>query len=370
MTMSSPQRLSTFWKRRLTLLLPTSRSSAGVSRLAALGIVMAAVLACLLPTFRQAPVRAEPQKAQANAKGRGRLYVSAALRYKPEGKDQEEKHYNLIIAIDPDTGKWQQITEQGNFGRVSPDRQTLVFGRGDAIWNCDTGGSNNPGKISDRSGRPIWSPDGKYLVATKQENLDKDNEKDRKTPAWRDETWRIDADGANPTRLPIPDTDSVEDWSPDGQWFVTCSDRHPPYGHGYQLYLMKTDGTQQRRLTRGGLNVYARFSPDGRKIVYSRQTAKEGNSIWVVNVDGKNAREIIKEVGLASPDSAFWSPDGKQLAVVLFDWEVDEKGRKFVGDAEKAHFRIEIMDADGTNRRELKLPDAKFVFIQALGDWR
>src|SRR5437763_1194988 len=76
--------------------------------------------------------------------------------------------------------------------------------------------------------------------------------------------WRIDADGHNPTRLPIPATDSVEDWSPDGQWFVTCSDRHPPHGSGYQLYLMKTDGTQQRRLTRGGLNVYARFSPDGR----------------------------------------------------------------------------------------------------------
>jgi Tol biopolymer transport system component len=285
--------------------------------------------------------------------------VSASLRYKPEGK--EEKLHALIIAIDPDTGKWQKITEQGNFPRVSPDRQTLVFGRGDAIWNCDTGGSNNPGKISDKSGDPIWSPDGKYIVATEQEEVG-----DR----WKDETWRIDADGRNPTRLPVPNGDAVEDWSPDGQWFVTCSDRHPPDGSGYQLYLMKTDGTQQRRLTRGGLNVYARFSPDGRKIVYLRQTAREGNSVWVVDVDGKNAREIIKEVGLASPESAFWSPDGKQLAVVLHDWEVDETGGKFVGDPEKVNYRIEIMNADGTNRRELKLADAKVVFIQALGDWR
>jgi Tol biopolymer transport system component len=133
---------------------------------------------------------------------------------------------------------------------------------------------------------------------------------------------------------------------------------------------MKTDGTQQRRITEGGLNCYARFSPDGRKLVYTHQTGKEGNSIWVVDVDGKNARELIKEEGLASAESAFWSPDGKQLAVTLFDWEVDEKGKKFSSAAKDANHRIEIMDADGKNRRELKLADAKFLFIGSLGDWR
>jgi Tol biopolymer transport system component len=134
---------------------------------------------------------------------------------------------------------------------------------------------------------------------------------------------------------------------------------------------MKTDGTQERRLTNGGLNVYARFSPDGKKILYLRQTAKAGNSIWTVDVDGQNAREVIKEVDLASPNGAFWSPDGKQLAVTLFNWELDEKGRR-VGSAasETADPRIEIMDADGTNRRPLKLQGAKVVFIGSLGDWR
>jgi hypothetical protein len=79
--------------------------------------------------------------------------VSAALRYKLHGNDQEETHYRLIVAIDPDTGKWQKITDKGNDGRVSPGRKTLVFRRDDAIWNCDTGGSNNPTKISEKSGQ-------------------------------------------------------------------------------------------------------------------------------------------------------------------------------------------------------------------------
>jgi Tol biopolymer transport system component len=362
LNLSSPQRLDTFWKRRLTMLLPTSRTAPRLSRATILGILAAGILACLAPAVHYAPIQAQAPKDEADAKARGRIYVSASLRQQIGGK--EERTNNLIIAIDPATGKWQKITDDGHCGRVSPDRLTLVFNRGisSEIWNCDTGGTNNPAKISDKSGRPIWSPDGKYLVATKAEILD-----DR----WKDETWRMEAPyGANPVQLAIPETDSVEDWSADGQWFVTCSDRHPPHGSGYQLYIMKTDGTQQRRLTKGGLNCYSRFSPDGCWIVYTHQTGKDGNSIWVVDMDGKNAKEIIKEVDLASPDSAFWSPDGKQLAVVFFNWSLNEKGERILADAEKANFRLEIMDADGKNRRELKLADAKFVFIGALGDWR
>jgi beta-lactamase regulating signal transducer with metallopeptidase domain/Tol biopolymer transport system component len=372
LTGSSLQGLSTFWKRRLTMLRCTSRSSPQLSLRTGLALISAALLACLLPTFVHAPAEAQPPKTQPSAQTRGRIYVSAGLRYKAEGQD-EEKTYYMIIAIDPATGKWQKITDRGYFGRVSPDRQTLVFTRlTDAgIWNCDTGGTNNPGKISDKSGRPIWSADGKHLVATKQEDVDKDNDKNRTTPAWKDETWRMDADGHNPVKLPIPDTDSVEDWSLDGQWFVTCSDRHPPYGSGYQLYVMKTDGTQQRRLTKSGLNVYARFSPDGKKILFTRQTAKEGNSIWTMDTDGKNAREIVKEENLASPDGAFWSPDGKQIAVIMFNWELDGNGRPIHrAGSDVADYRILIMDADGTNRRRLQLREATFKFISSLGDWR
>ena len=58
--------------------------------------------------------------------------------------------------------------------------------------------------------------------------------------------------------------------------------------------------------------------------MYVRQTRAEGNSIWTVDVDGENATQIVKEVGLASPNGAFWTPDGKQIAVILFDWELDE----------------------------------------------
>lgn len=363
---NSLQGLSTFWRRRITMLVSTRQCSPRLSRGTSLGIASAAIAACLLPTFRQAPAQSQDPAA---ADSVGRIYVSASYRIKPEGAAEEQTVYNAIIAIDPGTGDWQLIVENALDPRLSPDRRTLAFQRfKDGLWKCESDGQF-PFKIANQLGRPMWSPDGKQLVVTEGRIIKKDSNEPSTAPVWHDETWRLDTDGRNAVKLPIPDTDGVADWSPDGQWFVATSDRHPPYGHGYQLYLMRTDGTQQRRLTQGGLNVYARFSPDGKKVLYLHQTRAEGNSIWTVDVDGENARQLVREEGLASPDGAFWSPDGKQIAVILFDWELDEKGEKMLASADH-HFRIEIMDADGTNRRQLPLGKAKFVHINSLGDWR
>lgn len=369
---SSIQGLSAFWRRRITMLVSTRQSSPQLSRAACLGIALATLVTCLLPTFRHAVAQAQ---GATSAKAEGRIYVSATYRIKPEGTDEEKTVYNAIIAIDPANGDWQMVVENGHAARLSADRRTLAFNRLKdgilkGIWKCEPDGQF-PFKVFDIDGRPVWSPDGKHLVVTKEKLIEKDSKQPSTAPVWHDETWRIDADGRNPIKLPIPDTDGVADWSPDGKWFVVTSDRHPPYGRGYQLYLMKTDGTQERRLTQGGLNVYARFSPDGKKILYLHQTRAEGNSIWTVDVDGENATQIIKEAGLVSGNGAYWSPDGKQIAVVRFNWELDEKGEKIkTAGSAAANPRIEIMDADGTNRRQLTLSGATFLDINALGDWR
>ena len=58
----NPQ-LSSFWRQRLTMLVPTSQASPVLSRRSLLGLVVAAILVCSLPTFRVGIVAAEEQKA-------------------------------------------------------------------------------------------------------------------------------------------------------------------------------------------------------------------------------------------------------------------------------------------------------------------
>src|SRR5882672_6268878 len=109
------------WTRRMAMLLPTNPSAVTLSRRSLLGIVAGGIFAFLVPTIRDASAQGESKEKKA-IENKGRVFINANLRYKPEGNDQEER-LSAIIAIDPETGKWQKITDTGYAGRVSPDQQ-------------------------------------------------------------------------------------------------------------------------------------------------------------------------------------------------------------------------------------------------------
>src|SRR5207249_2886265 len=142
---------------------------------------------------------------------------------------------------------------------------------------------------------------------------------------------------------------------------------HPPYGRGYQIYVMRPDGTGQRRLTKGGLNVYPRFSPDGRRVAYCRSD-KEGDGVSTVAVDGTGGRPVFREPN-ASANGVCWSPDGKRLAAVVHDWQVNEQGEQFLASSEDGNYRIELTDGHGQNRRVLEIAGARLLWA-GNPDWR
>ena len=81
---------------------------------------------------------------------------------------------------------------------------------------------------------------------------------------------------------------------------------------------MRPDGTEQRRITEEGNPFYARFSPDGRRVLYTDNGRGEQSGIWVVDVDGKNARLVFPvDPETMTVASACWSPDGKRIAITL-----------------------------------------------------
>jgi RNA polymerase sigma factor (sigma-70 family) len=263
-----------------------------------------------------------------------------------------------ILSIDPETGKWKKLADNyDQTARVSPDGRTVVFDRDDAIWNCDTGGTNAPGKLFDWPngyGGPVYSPDGKHLYLSKVQSA-------LGSEVWLHETWQYDADGRNPVKLKLPAGEAVLDVSPDGKYFLTRT-RVLTRANGSDLRVMRADGKEARRLSPpGGFNEPGRFSPDGKRVAYCRQKGGE-RGVWVVDVDGKNGKRVFGEEGM-NIEGCCWSPDGKRLAVVAS--EFGEGGRLLLGEA--GRWRIEIMDVDGQNRRELNLKVS--VWILRRPDW-
>ena len=90
-------------------------------------------------------------------------------------------------------------------------------------------------------------------------------------------------------------TDDYPNWFPAGDRIIFASNRDG----NYELYAMNWDGSSQTRLTTDPPSppekiyddVYPAVSPDGARIAWVKRQGKAGQ-IWVMNVDGSNARPV------------------------------------------------------------------------------
>ncbi|WP_139855697.1 amidohydrolase family protein [Aequorivita sinensis] len=94
------------------------------------------------------------------------------------------------------------------------------------------------------------------------------------------------------------------DVSPDGQTIV-----FDMVGDIYTLPI--TGGTAKAIRTGIPFEIQPRFSPDGTKISFTSD-AGGGDNIWVMNVDGSDAKQVTKE-DLRLLNNAVWSADGDYL---------------------------------------------------------
>jgi len=102
-----------------------------------------------------------------------------------------------------------------------------------------------------------------------------------------------------------------------------------------QIFLVNTDGTGKRRLTRTGKeNYFPAWFPDGKRLVWVSDHSGS-LQIWVMDTDGANPTQLTTQGNNLIPAC---SPDGKKIS--------------FTSDRTGAP-EIWVMDADGTNQKQL-----------------
>jgi TolB protein len=155
-----------------------------------------------------------------------------------------------------------------------------------------------------------------------------------RVPNGDSELYLMRPDGTHQRRL--THTRGFEDapaWSRSGRRIAYVKD---PQRGCPQIYLMRADGTHRRRLAHDRW-CYGdpAWSPDGQRLAFCRYRGTAGKvSIWTMNVNGTGLRRLTD--GNLDRDPA-WSPDGATIAFVR------PRG-------------IWLVDADGTHQRQLTKP--------------
>jgi TolB protein len=169
----------------------------------------------------------------------------------------------------------------------SPDGQSLTYTKSNAatgnfqiiVTNRNGSGGGNIPRVFGWD--PTWSPDGKkMLFASDSRGLV--------------QLYTVDLDGRNMTAVTnLPAIRGRSDWSADGRFIVTYSG--PAWNR--ELFIMNADGTNSHQLTPGGGNSQGpSFSPDGKWVAFTAYFDNYGDDhgceIYVIRIDGTDLRRL------------------------------------------------------------------------------
>jgi TolB protein len=136
---------------------------------------------------------------------------------------------------------------------------------------------------------PSFSPDGSRIVF----NSDR---------SGSPQLYVMAADGSNPKRLTFGQgryTTPV--WSPTGEFIAFTKQE----GSTFRIGVMRADGSDERILTSGYMDEGPSWAPNGRVLMFSRESPGGAPKLWSVDVTGR-ILQAVPYPGYGSDPA--WSP--------------------------------------------------------------
>src|SRR5262249_558691 len=168
---------------------------------------------------------------------------------------------------------------------------------------------------------PAWQPDGTQIAFTSFRN-------------GKGDIYSMRPDGSQQRRLTTSDAhDDLAAWSPDSKQIAFASDRTGQL----EIWVMNRDGSDQRRVTFDDSGDYGPTgTPDGKRIAFTSDGDGNGE-IYSMNADGSDETRLTSSP--SSDNTPRWGPDGRIV------WVTDR--------GTGAKTSLWIMNGDGTNQHRV-----------------
>ena len=229
-------------------------------------------------------------------------YFDTRIVYVDETGPKSKRTKRLAI-MDQDGANMRPLTSGNDLvltPRFSPSRQEITYMSFDGgnprvyLLQIETGQRELVTNFPNMTFSPRFSPDGQKIILSLQQDGNAN-------------IYTMDLRSRTTTRL--TDTaaiDTAPSFSPDGQRVVFESDR----GGRQQLYVMNADGSGQNRISFGtGSYATPVWSPRGDLIAFTRQAGGKF-SIGVMRPDGSGERILTEGFHNEGPT---WAPNGRVL---------------------------------------------------------
>jgi TolB protein len=244
------------------------------------------------------------------------------------------KRVKRLAIMDQDGENLRTLTKGSDLvltPRFSPSRQEITYmsyeGGNPRVYllQIETGQRELVSNFPNMTFSPRFSPDGQKIIMSLQQD-------------GNSNIYVMDLRSRSMTRLTnTAAIDTAPSYSPDGSQIVFESDR----GGRQQLYVMNADGSNQQRISFGqGSYGTPVWSPKGDYIAFTKQSGGQF-AIGVMKPDGSGERILTEGYHNEGPT---WAPNGR---VLMFFRETP---------GENGGAKIHSIDITGYNERQIPTP--------------
>jgi Tol biopolymer transport system component len=331
-------------------------------------VLLAALAAAISPPFL-GHTEAQPQKKPASE---GRIVL---WRYSLDSLNSSGDAY--LAGVNPEDKKSARLTKDPDEGvptapiALSPDGRSVAYTKsvveGDTasfqVYVRSLDDPKTPGRGLGVNGYcTCWSADGRHAVIV--------NDQDGLV-----EHYLVDVKSKGKKAISLPKVEApkdvqgrvghvVTDWSKNGQWFLTMCFTGDEKGEKVQLWRVKCDGSEAHAIKGVESGRWGRFSPDGKRILYTSPDEKGHARLFVIDTAGGKPVRLSPELNGSIDEAGFcWSPDGRRVAYLWLNSEKPQFGQEY-------EMFLMVIDADGQNQVTVLSEKTPFVKPIRYPQWR